>query len=177
MKTDRVVSKTLGTIRQSGAIIILAAAAGLLMNQFRSETLPLVGDWSPESKLTEDSGEIMVISLEEAKALCSDKEAVFLDSRSPEDYARGHIRCAQNIPWQSFDEYIDRVWGIIPEDSWIVAYCDGEYCTLSEDLAKELVSMGYEKVKVLLNGWTRWLEAGFPIEVVQNASCDKHRIS
>lgn len=177
MKTDCVVSKTLRTIRQSVAIILLAAAAGLLMNQFRSDTLPLVADWSPESKLTADSGESMVISLEEAKALCSDKEAVFLDARSPEDYARGHIRCAQNIPWQSFDAYIDRVWDIIPEDSWIVSYCDGEHCSLSEALAKELVSMGYEKVKVLLNGWTRWSEAGFPIEEVQNASCDKHRIS
>jgi rhodanese-related sulfurtransferase len=121
--------------------------------------------------------ESLVISLEEAKTLCSDKGAVFLDARSPEDYAHGHIRCAQNIPWQSFDEYLDRVFNMIPDDAWIVTYCDCETCSLSEDLAKELVSMGYEKVKVLLNGWTRWFEAGFPIEVVKNASCEKHRIS
>jgi rhodanese-related sulfurtransferase len=177
MKTDRIARKTWRAIWQSGVIIILSAVVGLLTNQGRSNTLPLVAEWSPESKLTADSMESLVISLEEAKTLCSDKGAVFLDARSPEDYAQGHIRCAQNIPWQSFDEYLDRVFNMIPDDAWIVTYCDGETCSLSEDLAKELVSMGYEKVKVLLNGWTRWLEAGFPIEVVKNASCEKHRIS
>jgi len=25
-------------------------------------------------------------------------------------------------------------------------------------------SLGYEKVNVLLNGWTRWMEAGLPVE-------------
>jgi rhodanese-related sulfurtransferase len=115
-------------------------------------------------RLITESGESLVISLEEARALCSDKKALFLDARSPQDYARGHIPCAQNIPWQLFDEYIDHVWGNISEDAWIITYCDGEDCSLSDDLAKELLSIGYEKVKVLLNGWTRWLEAGLPIE-------------
>lgn len=164
MKTDRIVGKTWWAIWQSGLIFILAAVAGLLINQARSNTLPLVAAWSPEARLTADVGESMAISLEEAKALCLDKDAVFLDARSPEDYARGHIRCAQNIPWQSFDEYIDRVFETIPDNARIVTYCDGEHCSLSEDLAKELLSMGYENVKVLLNGWTRWLEGGLPVE-------------
>ena len=151
-------------LRQVAVIILLSLALGLFMNQVRSDSLPLVADWSPEARLTANSGESLIISLEEAKALCSDKDAVFLDARSPEDYARGHIRCAQNIPWQSFDEYIDRVFETIPDNVWIMTYCDGETCSLSEDLAKELLSMGYENVKVLLNGWTRWLEAGLPVE-------------
>ncbi len=163
MKTDRIGGKAWRAFWQSGLIFVLAAVAGLLINQARSNTLPLVADWSPEARLTENSGESLIISLEEAKALCSDKDAVFLDARSPEDYAQGHIRCALNIPWQAFDEYIDRVWDKIPDNAWIVTYCDGEHCSLSEDLAKELLSMGYENVKVLLNGWTRWLGAGLPV--------------
>jgi rhodanese-related sulfurtransferase len=172
MKTDRIVGKTWRAIWQSGLIFTLAAMAGLLMNQARSNTLPLVADWATEAGLTADSGESLVISLEEAKALCSDKDAVFLDARSPEDYAQGHIRCAQNIPWQSFDEYIDHVFETIPDNAWIVTYCDGEHCSLSEDLAKELLSMGYENMKVLLNGWTRWLEAGLPVEKIHEGHSD-----
>ncbi len=164
MKKDRNKGKTWRAIRQSGLILLLAAVAGLLINQARSNTLPLVADWVPEARLTTDTGNSMVVSLDEAGSLCLDKQAVFLDARSPRDYARGHIRCAQNIPWQSFDEYIDRIFDKIPEDARIVTYCDGEHCSLSEDLAKELVSMGYKKVQVLLNGWTRWLEAGLPVE-------------
>ena len=146
------------------AMVLLAVVLGLLVNQLRPGRLPLVGDWSAEARLTLDSGESMVVSLDEGINLCLDKKAIFLDARSPEDYAQGHIRCAKNIPWQSFDEYIDRVFETIPDNAQIVTYCDGEHCSLSEDLAKELVSMGYKNVNVLLNGWTRWVEAGLPVE-------------
>ena len=67
MKTDRVAGKTWRAICQSGLIFVLAAVAGLLMNQARFNTLPLVADLSTEARLTEDSGESLVISLEEAK--------------------------------------------------------------------------------------------------------------
>ena len=164
MKTDRIGGKAWRAFWQSGLIFVLAAVAGLLINQALSDTLPLVAEWSPEARLTENSGESLIISLEEAKALCSDKDAVFLDARSPEDYAQGHIRCALNVPWQTFDEYFNRVWDKIPDNARIVTYCDGEDCSLSEELAKELLPMGYKNVKVLLNGWTRWVEAGLPVE-------------
>jgi len=61
-------------------IIIFAGMAGLLTNQARSNKLPLVADWSPEARLISDSGENLIISLEEARDLCSDQEAIFIDS-------------------------------------------------------------------------------------------------
>jgi len=177
MKVNQLRNKELifSVLRQVTVIILLSFALGLLMNQARSNTLPLVAAWSPETRLTADSRENMVVSLDEARNLCLDKKAIFLDARSSEEYARGHIRCAQNIPWQSFDEFIDRVFETIPDNAWIVTYCDGEHCSLSEDLAKELLSMGYERVKVLPNGWTRWRETGFPTQKAQNASSDNKR--
>ncbi len=150
---------------QSGMILVLAAALGLLVNHWRDDTLQLVADWSSEARLVTDSGESLILSLEEAWALCMEQNAVFLDARAPEDYARGHIQCAQNVPWQSFESYIDFIWDTIPEDAWIVTYCDGEHCTFGEDLARELRAMGYNKVKVLVNGWTRWREAGLPVDL------------
>ena len=146
------------------AMVVLAIGLGLIVNQLRPGRLPLVGDWSAEARLTLDTGDSMVISLEEAKELCEENKVVFLDARSSELYDQGHIRCALNIPWQGFDKYVDRVFETIPDNAWIVTYCDGEHCSLSEDLAKELVAMGYKNVNVLLNGWTRWVEAGFPVE-------------
>lgn len=179
MKANHLRNKGLifSLLRQVTVIILLSFGLGLLMNQARSNKLPLVADWAPEARLASESGESLIISLEEAKALCSDKGTVFLDARSEEDYVRGHIRCAQNIPWQAFNQYFDRIWDSIPEHAWIVTYCDGETCSLSEDLAKELVTMGYEKVRVLLNGWTRWREAGLPTEGVQNVFYDHQRVS
>jgi len=162
MSFDRIRGKAWRAAWQSGVILVLAVALGLLLNPLRSEPLPMVADWSPEESLKTASGESLIVSLEEARSLCREKGAVFLDARSPEEYGRGHIRCAQNVPWKSFDAYIDRVWGRFPDDAWIVTYCDGEQCSLSEDLAQELIAMGYRNVRVLLHGWTRWLKAGLP---------------
>ena len=172
MKKDRNAVRAWRAIRQSGLILLLAVVTGLLTNQARSKTLPLLASWAPEARLTAGAENSLIVSLHEAESLCLEKQAIFLDARSPRDYAMGHILGAQNIPWQSFDEYIDRIFDKIPEDARIVTYCDGEHCSLSEDLAKELVSMGYKKVQVLLNGWTRWQEAGLPVEKGETGRSD-----
>jgi rhodanese-related sulfurtransferase len=162
-KTHRLYENLTRAARQSAMILVLATAVGLMVNHLRGDTLQLVADWSPEARIVTDSGESLIVSLEEARTLCMEGDALFLDARAPEDYARGHIQCAQNIPWQSFESYIELIWDTIPDDAWVVTYCDGEHCTFGEDLARELRAMGYNKAKVLINGWTRWLEAGLPV--------------
>lgn len=92
MKKGRIKRKKWQAVLQSAVIIIFAGMAGLLTNQDRSNKLSLVADWSPEARLISDSGENLVISLEEARDLCSDQGAIFIDARSPEDYGLGHIR-------------------------------------------------------------------------------------
>ena len=162
--TERIKEAGLQILWQAAVIVLSAGFIGVVFNKVHPEGLPLVADWSPEARLTADSGESLVVSLEEARVLCSTEKAVFLDARSPELYAQGHIRCARNLPWQDFERFMERIVSEIPLDVQIVTYCDGEHCSLSEDLARELLAMGYERVWVLLNGWTRWLEAGFPTE-------------
>jgi rhodanese-related sulfurtransferase len=149
---------------QTVVILLIACAAGLLVNLVRQNGLALLGNWSPETRLTTDSGESMVISLEKARKVFSSGAALFLDARSEALYREGHIRGAHNLPWQSFEANQDKVMAEIPLHALIVTYCDGENCSLSEDLARELLFMGYEKVRVLVNGWTRWTEAGLPTE-------------
>jgi len=51
----------------------------------------------------------------------------------------------------------------IPMDAMVIAYCDGESCSLSKDLALYLFFRGYDNVRVLVNGWSRWLEAGLHV--------------
>ena len=150
-------------ICQAGGIILLAAILGLLVNQIRSERLPLMADWSPEARLTLESGENIAISLGEAREAFLSKEGVFLDARSSELYEGGHIRGARNLPWQAVDEHFDAVMADIPKDRLVIAYCDGEACALSKDLAIELLFRGYENVRVLINGWSIWQENQLPV--------------
>jgi len=154
----------LRALRQSILLFFIAAAAGLLVNAMRPSALPVVADWSPEARLKTDQGESMVISLEEARKLCASQQAVFVDARPPEAYREGHILCARNLPLKDVNTLISSVMADIPLEEIIVVYCDGEECSLSEDLARELNFRGYDNVRVLVNGWTRWAEAGLPIE-------------
>lgn len=145
-------------ILQACSVGFLAIAMGLVVNHFRSDRLPLIGDWSPEGRLARN----MAITLEEARRFCESRSAIFVDARSSDDYCEGHILCARNLPLKDVDERLDSAMAGIPLEETIVVYCDGEECSLSEELAKELFFRGYENVRVLVNGWSRWVEAGFP---------------
>jgi rhodanese-related sulfurtransferase len=120
--------------------------------------MPLIGDWSPESRLAKN----MVITLDEARRFCESGSAIFVDARSLEDYRQGHILCARNLPLKDVDERFESAMSNVRPEEIIVVYCDGDKCSLSEELAKELYFRGYENVMVLVNGWSRWVEAGFP---------------
>ena len=149
---------------QATAIVFLAVALGLLVNQLRPGRLPLVADWSPEAQLTLESVEILVISLDEARDSFFSGKAVFLDARSHELYKLGHITGSRNLPWNAVDENFDTVMADIHSDALLIAYCDGESCSESKDLALDLFYRGYENVRVLVNGWSLWKEYQLPMD-------------
>lgn len=155
-------SNIVDAFRQILFLLIGAGALGFTVNAMRPIGLLLIGDWSAEARLKSDSGESLIIPLEDAKGLYATGGAVFLDARGPQDYREGHILGAKNLPWQAFDKHAEAVLRDLPEDGVIIAYCDGESCSLSEELAKTLIDLGYEGVRVLVNGWTRWVQAGLP---------------
>lgn len=153
-------------IRQSSGIFLIAVIIALAVNQLHPNKLPLVGDWSMEAQLTLESGESMVIPLEEARESFFSQKALFLDARSSLLYQEGHIQGARNLPWEAVDEYFDAVMTDMPQDTLIITYCDGKDCAQSKDLALELSYRGYENVRVLVNGWSLWKEHHLPVEKV-----------
>lgn len=150
---------------QASLVFLVAVVLALGVNRFRTDGIPLVVDWSSEARLKAATGDGMVIPLNEAVAFYDAREAVFVDARPPDIYAEGHIPGALNVPWQQVNDYLDTFFEKVTDTKAIViAYCDGEACSLSEDLALMLSDMGYENVKVLINGWTVWTQNGYPTE-------------
>jgi rhodanese-related sulfurtransferase len=137
---------------------------GLSVNQLRPGRLPLVANWSPEAQLTLESGDTLAISLEQAEELFVTQLAIFLDARSPEVYAEGHIQGAVSLPWEQFESRFGDTMADTPQDTMIITYCDGETCNLSKELALALIGKGYTNVRVLVNGWTLWEERNLPVE-------------
>jgi rhodanese-related sulfurtransferase len=149
---------------QVGALVVLSVAVALTVNTLRTQRLPLIGDFSPAARMITATGERMDISLEEAEKLFYTRAALFVDARPVEDYARGHIQGARNLPWQNVDTDFISVTSDLALDTTIVAYCDGETCESSHDLALFLRDAGFLNAQVLVNGWTLWQQAGLPTE-------------
>ncbi len=145
------------------ALVILSAVAALAVNAVRTDRLPLIGDFSVAARMTTATGERMDISLEEAEKLYFTHAAVFIDARSAEEYAQGHIRDARSLPWQDVDLNFMAVTADLELTTPIVTYCDGETCELSHDLALFLRDAGFTDTRVLVNGWTVWQQAGLPV--------------
>lgn len=88
---------------------------------------------------------------------------IFIDSRSKEEYAQGHIKGAINIPFYESEKYED-VLSKIDKNDLIVTYCSGEDCDTSILHGDELFEKGYKRVYIFHGGWNDWLDAGYPVE-------------
>lgn len=152
------------SLRQALALVVIAGLIAFAVNALRPEGISLVGDWSPESRVLDDTGKSLVIPLEQARKMFEHDRALFIDARPRNEYAQGHIQGALSLPWQELDHYLPEIAEHLETDKIIVAYCDGETCDLSHLLALFFKDMGFEDVRVLVNGWSIWQEAGLPTQ-------------
>ncbi len=104
------------------------------------------------------------ISLEDAVSLYQEKGAIFADARHAADFAAGHIKGAVNLYTADQEIWLAEFLADTDPTAVIIAYCDGENCHLAPALAELLFFNGFDKVRYLKNGWTRWRDGGFPIE-------------
>jgi rhodanese-related sulfurtransferase len=160
-QTDRIWK---AAFTQTIFLSLIAMVIGLLVNQFRSDSIPLLGNWSPEARMTMKFGKNILIPLDEARDKFLAGSAVFIDARPSESFETGHIQGARNLPLAQFDHLAQEVFMEFPEDTLFVTYCDGEDCDLSGQLALKLKQIGYENVRVLHNGWTVWKNHQLPFQ-------------
>ncbi len=151
-------------IWQAAGIIVLACFLAASVNLLRDSGIPFLGDWSADTRFTDDSGQSLVISLKEASRLYAENKAVFVDARPEYQYDRGRIKGAVSLPWQDADDRFLEVTDRLEGKETIITYCDGENCELSHELALFLSDMGFEDVRVLVNGWAKWRNAGLPTQ-------------
>ena len=150
------------TAWQLPLMVITACVIGISVNNFRSDAVPYVGDWSEQARFIDVAGENLAIGLDEAEKLFERQKVLFVDARPKNQYADGHIQGALNLPWQEADRYFMELIDRLDDASMIITYCDGEHCDLSLKLALYLKKMSFENVRVLVNGWTVWQQATLP---------------
>ena len=154
---------------KEAAIIILAAVVvALVVNTFRDQGLPLIepddtisGDNTGNS---DDAIATKEISMQRAMVLYQAGNALFADARVGNDYNRGHIKGAVNLPAEQFDRWIGEFLEKTDPGVTIITYCEGYYCPLAKDLAFKLIMAGFENVYHLPDGWGNWNKNRMPVE-------------
>lgn len=143
---------------QAGLVLLLGLALGVTANGIRPQGLPWAQDWSAikAAAVPEDG----LITTEEALALHGKAQVIFIDARSAEAFAQGHVPDAISLPYDPFATDLSERIAQLPPDKTFIVYCDGAGCPLSNDLAQLMRLDGLEQVLVLSEGLSGWKAAG-----------------
>lgn len=167
---------------QTGIIVLTSAVLGLIANAVNPNGVHLSSirpkvEYAADDILSQDLGEVslgnetamlsvedmsngpIVISTEQLKKLVAEDMAVLVDARLPIEFEHGHISESINIPFENFGEYSDQIEQL-PQEKWIVCFCDGPPCDLGEMLAFELFTLNIPKIAIYQDGINDWVEQG-----------------
>lgn len=94
----------------------------------------------------------------QATQLINSKNAQIVDVRSPEDFAKGSLPNAKNLPTAAIK---DRA-GELKKDRPVIVVCNTG--TTAGPAAAQLRAAGFGEVFVLAGGLAAWREAGLPVK-------------
>ena len=121
--------------------------------------------WEPSTDSAFD-----LLNTEMAYMRFINQDALFIDARSSEEYAEGHIAGAINIDFEfaddrTFEMQMDSLRRSADPGYPIVTYCSGTECDVSLHLARYLKDTeGFENISIFFGGWNFWTENDLPIE-------------
>jgi len=135
----------------------IAASAVVLVRNNPTAT-PGIQSTAVEAPKTEPEGpaHLTVITLAEATKYNESRSAIFVDARSAQRFAMGHVPGALNVPSSDFDKGFERNGPRLPRDAKIVVYCESASCDQAEEVANKLLEKGYRKVMHFKDGWLVW---------------------
>jgi len=149
---------------QAALLAAVSVICGIVFNACRHDGIAWVGDWPPAGTASGRPEESRTISIDEAWKGYREGSALFVDARSPSEYRSAHLPGAVNVPAENVGKSLDRLRHTADSGRALVIYCSGPDCSLSDELASILADKGIRNVLILPEGWTGWLDAGFPIE-------------
>jgi rhodanese-related sulfurtransferase len=154
---------------------IISFAAGLLINRFSAEPLPILYQ-TPEQRFDAELTSLVVappfalapaptIGLTEFRSAVQSRSALILDARPSPFFVRGHVPGAFNLERDDFAHDYRRLSGVLKNagDKPIMVYCSGGACHDSRLVANALVTLGFSNVRVFTGGWEEWSATGLPV--------------
>jgi rhodanese-related sulfurtransferase len=84
------------------------------------------------------------------------RSELLIDARTKQDYEKGHIDGAINIPVNSSPEEIKRVMSPFPATKRIIVYCQSSRCGFAKNIVQKLFRQGFQNVLLFQGGWEQW---------------------
>ncbi len=100
--------------------------------------------------------ELREIDFEELKPQLSDPNLVVVDARLANDYARGHVTGAINIPISSGWRERRNLIETIPAGKRVIVYCQSDGCVWGDEIAAGLFGQGFTDITVFRGGYREW---------------------
>jgi rhodanese-related sulfurtransferase len=142
------------------ALVAAAAAFSAIGNGMRRDPLPMR---LPEA-LYQVESEARPILLPRAVRLYKEGRSVFLDARSPDEFAFGQIDGALSVPIERWQDLYPEILPWI-EGQKMVVYAGAADIGPADDLAGALLTRGQppDSIFLYVGGMEEWLRAGLPI--------------
>ena len=101
----------------------------------------------------QSSDAISVLTKTQFAEAIQDKDVVLIDVRTPEEYAQGAIEGAVNLDYFNQQDFIKQI-SSLTKNTPVYLYCRSG--NRSMKAARQLVSLGFEKVYDLAGGYMAW---------------------
>ena len=114
-------------------------------------------EWTEPGQVPEDHPEgVRFLSADEAERLHGEAGTLFVDARTAEAFAHGHIPGAVNLSRVRFEKEYPSVQGILDQARVLVVYCTSRQCEDSSIVATRLAQLGFPNVVIFEGGWAEW---------------------
>ena len=153
----------------AGYLLILAVLFGLFYQwplvkmAWQGELIAHLDKLREQQREVEFKG-VPTLKLQEVHDFWKQGEALFLDARSPEEFAELHIPKALNLPPAKLSDLQNTGILGLPRDRLIVVYCAKVQCDSALKVARHLQTLGFRRVTAFLEGFQAWDEAGYEVD-------------
>ena len=146
--------------RLAGQVLMLLGVSvvlGLVTNALRSEGI----DWGGRDPERFRHPDVEFLAADEAAPLQAQSTTLFLDARTPAEFAAQHVFGAVSLPAGALDTAYEELRDFLAPEMELIVYAGDTMSAVR--VAKYLSERGY-RVRVLEGGWEAWLDERLPVE-------------